>query len=175
MHEISKDCYVLLGDAIRERRTKLGLTLKELSERTGLAISTLSTYEHQPRQVDYKTVKSISTALGCLSSSIIKEIQTKGGTLEFNARNASNGIILKDAEDNEILFQEDDVESEAQNWADFLRFLTDHYGPSAGEYSPERVYITVAPGFDHADSDGKYSWETLCCPLCDRIPQDGEL
>lgn len=69
-------------------------------------------------------------------------------------RNAANGCILtiKDEEngDAEILYQEQDG-NEIECFAEFLRYICDHYGPSTSRYSEKRIYITVEPGDKYED------------------------
>jgi len=70
--------------------------------------------------------------------------------MKFEIRRVQNGIVLRveaDSEEgaDELVYQEresDDVEA----FADFLRELTDQYGPTTSRYSPKRVYIRVEPG-----------------------------
>ncbi len=63
--------------------------------------------------------------------------------------NAANGCIVtvKDEEsgDMEIVYQEQDG-NEVEGFAEFLRYICDHYGPSTSRYSKKRIYITVSPG-----------------------------
>lgn len=71
--------------------------------------------------------------------------------MKFEIRSARNGVILRvesdepDAAPEEVVYQErdgDDVEA----FADFLRHLVDHYGPTTSRYSPKRIHVTVEPG-----------------------------
>lgn len=70
--------------------------------------------------------------------------------MKIEIRPASNGVILKvrataKEDGEEIVHQQvegDDVEA----FADFLRFLLDHYGPKTSRYSPKRIYVRVEPG-----------------------------
>jgi transcriptional regulator with XRE-family HTH domain len=52
------------GDAIRDLRRKIGLTLMEMSERTGLAVSTLSKLEKGNVSLSYDKILLLSRALG---------------------------------------------------------------------------------------------------------------
>lgn len=71
--------------------------------------------------------------------------------MKFEIRPASNGVVLRvdhdfpDAEPEEVVYQEQDG-NEVEAFADFLRHLDAHYGPSTSRYSEKRIYITVEPG-----------------------------
>src|SRR6476469_2009907 len=52
------------GDTIRAIRKKLGLTLNEVGERTGMAVSTLSKIEKGRVSLSFDKLLSISKALG---------------------------------------------------------------------------------------------------------------
>ena len=67
--------------------------------------------------------------------------------MEFKLQRAKNGIILE-MEDEKVVFQ-DTEQNEHEMFADFLRYLSDNYGPSDSRYSPARIYIRVAPGDKH--------------------------
>lgn len=79
----------------------------------------------------------------------------------FEMRRAKNGYVLKvtdpeakDFGEEEVVCQEeysDDEGNEVERFADFLRYLSDHYGPTTSRYSPKRIYIRVAPGDKHED------------------------
>jgi len=62
----------------------------------------------------------------------------------------ANGLILEiryrdDSDDeNEVVYQE--MEDEVEAFAEFLRFLTDEYGPPTSRYSPKRIHVIVEPG-----------------------------
>jgi len=75
--------------------------------------------------------------------------------MKFEIRPAQNGLILRvdhgfgdDDEPEEIVYQEEDG-NEIEAFADFLRHLNDHYGPSTSRYSPKRIYVRVEPGDKH--------------------------
>lgn len=68
-------------------------------------------------------------------------------------RFVSGGAIVVDGEGQETIFGYDgDRISEVEGFAGLLRFLSEEYGPSTSRYSPERIYISVAPG-DKFDSE----------------------
>jgi transcriptional regulator with XRE-family HTH domain len=52
------------GQAIRALRNKLGLTLQEVSKRTGLAVSTISKLEMGRAALSYEKLSLVSTGLG---------------------------------------------------------------------------------------------------------------
>ena len=71
--------------------------------------------------------------------------------MKFEIRHAANGVILRVEDDapgaspEEVVYQEredDDVEV----FADFLRHLVDHYGPTTSRYSAKRIHVVVEPG-----------------------------
>ena len=69
--------------------------------------------------------------------------------MKFEIRRVKNGAVLRvDSEgedsDEEIVYQEQEDEIEA--FADFLRHLVDHYGPTTSRYSPKKIFIRVEPG-----------------------------
>jgi len=70
--------------------------------------------------------------------------------MKFEIRRVQNGAVLRvetNGEDSgeEIVYQgQEDGEIEA--FADFLRHLVDHYGPTTSRYSPKRITIRVEPG-----------------------------
>lgn len=77
--------------------------------------------------------------------------------MKFEIRSTKNGALLRVEHDNhegeteEICYQEIDG-GEIEAFADFLRLLDEHYGPSTSRYSPKRIYISVEPGDKHGDS-----------------------
>lgn len=82
--------------------------------------------------------------------------------MKFEIRHARNGVVL--AVDpvvpgepvEEVVYQETE-DGEIEAFADFLRFLVDHYGPTTSRYSPKRIHVIVKPGDKYAgggdDSD----------------------
>jgi hypothetical protein len=71
--------------------------------------------------------------------------------MKFEIRAVKNGAVLRveldspQTEVEEIAYQETES-SEVEAFADFLRFLVDHYGPTTSRYSPKRIHILVEPG-----------------------------
>jgi antitoxin component HigA of HigAB toxin-antitoxin module len=53
------------GMALRVYRDNAGLTLQELSDKTGIAKSHLSEIEHNKRAIGVKTAKKLAEVLGC--------------------------------------------------------------------------------------------------------------
>ena len=76
--------------------------------------------------------------------------------MKFEIRHTNNGALLRvehdypEGETEEICYQETEGE-EIEAFADFLRFLNDHYGPSTNRYSPKRIHILVKTGDKHQD------------------------
>jgi len=56
-----------------------------------------------------------------------------------------SATTIAEGETEEICYQEIDG-GEIQAFADFLRYLNEHYGPSTRRYSPKRIYISVKLG-----------------------------
>ena len=70
--------------------------------------------------------------------------------MKFEIRRVRNGAVLRveadDAEEGgEVVYQETDLD-EIEAFADFLRHLLDHFGPTTSRYSPKRIRILVEPG-----------------------------
>jgi hypothetical protein len=71
--------------------------------------------------------------------------------MKFEIRHAQNGAILRvehdhrEGETEGICYQETEG-GEIEAFADFLRYINEHYGPSTSRYSPKRIYISVKPG-----------------------------
>ncbi len=71
--------------------------------------------------------------------------------MKIEIQNVANGLVLRiEAESpgdeaHEIVYQaRDDAEVEA--FADCLRYLLEHYGPTTSRYSPKRIRVVVEPG-----------------------------
>lgn len=71
--------------------------------------------------------------------------------MKFEIRHAANGVILRvetdapDAAVDEVIYQERE-DDEIEAFADFLRHILDHYGPTTSRYSAKRIHIVVEPG-----------------------------
>ena len=70
--------------------------------------------------------------------------------MKFEIRRVRNGAVLRveadDAEEGgDVVYQETE-QDEIEAFADFLRHLLDHYGPTTSRYSPKRIRILVEPG-----------------------------
>ena len=80
--------------------------------------------------------------------------------MKFEIRPAANGVVLREDHDlpdtapDEVVYQEQDG-NEIEAFADFLRHLVDHYGPTTSRYSPKRIHITVEPGDKYEPPEGK--------------------
>lgn len=59
-----KNVYGLLGDSIRARRLKLGLTLEDLAELASMHASYIGQIERNSKKASLKTVASLAVALG---------------------------------------------------------------------------------------------------------------
>jgi len=74
--------------------------------------------------------------------------------MKFEIRHTNNGALLRvehdypEGETEEICYQKTEG-GEIEAFADFLRFLNDHYSPSTNRYSPKRIHILVKPGDKH--------------------------
>jgi len=70
--------------------------------------------------------------------------------MKFEIRRVLNGAVLRvesegDGSEEEIVYQEQD-DDEIEAFADFLRHLVEHYGPTTSRYSPKRISIRIDPG-----------------------------
>ena len=77
--------------------------------------------------------------------------------MKFEIKSATNGIILKCMDDGEEYVMQVG-NNEVETFADFLRTLTDVYGPIDGRHEAQRIHIIVRPGDKHPDYNG--------CPEC---------
>lgn len=70
--------------------------------------------------------------------------------MKIEIRNVANGVVLQiepeqpGDEAQEIVYQAHD-HAEVEAFAEFLRYLVDHYGPHTSRYSPKRIYVRVEP------------------------------
>lgn len=82
--------------------------------------------------------------------------------MKFEIRRAANGAILlvetdaPDATPDEVVYQERE-DDEIEAFADFLRHLLEHYGPSTSRYSAKRIHIVVEPGDKYTEPEGATS------------------
>ena len=96
----------------------------------------------------------------------------KGLAMRFELRHVKNGAVLRieydigdEVETEELVYQEADEEAnEVEAFADFLRAINDHYGPSTSRYSPKRVYVVVEPGDEHDDAKSRAAGGTETSP-----------
>ncbi len=78
--------------------------------------------------------------------------------MKFEIRHVANGVILRvedqapDASPAEVVYQERE-DDEIEAFAEFLRHVLDHYGPSTSRYSAKRIHVVVEPG-DKCDGRG---------------------
>ena len=71
--------------------------------------------------------------------------------MKFKIRHVQNGAVLRvepqtPAEETEEVVHQETGADELEAFADFLRYLADHYGPHTSRYSPKRIYIRLEPG-----------------------------
>ncbi|MBI2202184.1 MAG: hypothetical protein HYU43_09650, partial [Armatimonadetes bacterium] len=70
--------------------------------------------------------------------------------MKFEIRRVRNGAVLRveadGAEDGEEVVYQETESDEIEAFADFLRHLLEHYGPTTSRYSPKRICILVEPG-----------------------------
>lgn len=73
--------------------------------------------------------------------------------MKFEIRRIANGTVLRLEPDQpgdeaeEIVYQaRESDEEDIEAFADFLRYLADHYGPHTSRYSPKRIFVQVEPG-----------------------------
>ncbi len=75
-----------LGSQMRALRARYGLTLKEMSERTGLPFSTLSKVEHDRLTLTYDKLLMISERLNIRMSELFAEAKEAGGAVANSRR-----------------------------------------------------------------------------------------
>ncbi len=67
----------------------------------------------------------------------------------IKVRQAKNGLILEavvgDSPLEEVAYQER-YDDEVECFADLLRLLDEHFGPTTSRYSPKRIYVRVEQG-----------------------------
>ncbi len=79
--------------------------------------------------------------------------------MKFEIKSITNGHILKCVDDDgEYVYQSRGDSSDVEAFADFLRELTDAYGPQDGRHEAQRIHVLVRPGDKHPDFNG--------CPEC---------
>ena len=70
--------------------------------------------------------------------------------MKFEIRRVQNGAVLRvepEGDDSSVEIVDQEQEGgEIEAFADFLRHLVDHYGPTTSRYSPKRISIRVEPG-----------------------------
>ena len=92
--------------------------------------------------------------------------------MRFEPRHVKNGAVLRieydigdEVEAEELGYQEADEEAnEVEAFADFLRAINDHHGPSTSRHSPKRVYVIVEPGDEHDDAKSRAAGGTETSP-----------
>jgi transcriptional regulator with XRE-family HTH domain len=68
-----------LGSVIRAFRARNGWTLKEMSERVDIPLSTLSKVEHDRLTLSYDKLQQLSERLGVRMAELFSEVSPKGG------------------------------------------------------------------------------------------------
>ena len=70
--------------------------------------------------------------------------------MKFDIRRVQNGVVLRvetdGAEPGEEIVYQAQEDGEVEAFADFLRHLVEHYGPTTSRYSPKRISIRIDPG-----------------------------
>ena len=74
------------GETIRTLRKRLGMTLSDLSTRTGLAVSTLSKLEKGRASLSYDKLLLVSKGLGVDMAQVLEPAATPGGGLRAQGR-----------------------------------------------------------------------------------------
>ena len=75
-----------LGSLMRSLRDRYGLTLKEMSERTGVPFSTLSKVEHDRLTLTYDKLQMISDRLGVRMSELFAEPKSEPAAVANSRR-----------------------------------------------------------------------------------------
>jgi len=71
--------------------------------------------------------------------------------MKIEIRHVRNGVVLRveleqEGEEAEEFVYQETGSDEIEAFADFLRTLLDHYGPTTSRYSPRRILVVVEPG-----------------------------
>ncbi|MBU1856224.1 MAG: hypothetical protein KKC28_04505 [Verrucomicrobia bacterium] len=70
--------------------------------------------------------------------------------MKFEIRQVRNGAVLRveanGAEGPEEITYQEREDDEIEAFADFLRVVLDHYGPTTSRYSQKRIRVLVEPG-----------------------------
>lgn len=84
--------------------------------------------------------------------------------MKFEIRRAKNGWILEGLDpENPSAVVGVEAEDEHESFADFLREICQHYGPTDSKYSLKRIRIAVLPGRDYVGPLGDEYRESLEC------------
>jgi transcriptional regulator with XRE-family HTH domain len=66
--------YIRKGTKLQKSREEAGLTQEDLSEKTGISLSTIRSFEQRQRELTrarYNTVRDLARAIGCEIEDII--------------------------------------------------------------------------------------------------------
>lgn len=74
-----------IGTRIRQRRDELGLTLKQLSRRTGISESAISLIEHNERQPMFDTAMRLARGLDMTAEQLENGTAASATTAEASA------------------------------------------------------------------------------------------
>lgn len=98
------------GEAIRSLRNKLGLTLTAVSERTGMAISTLSKLEKGHISLSYEKLMTLSTAFGVDMAELLGPASSAapaGGNGRRVVQRAGEGYLVETRSYNQLYLATD--------------------------------------------------------------------
>jgi transcriptional regulator with XRE-family HTH domain len=126
-----------MGDRIRRHRKRRGLTLKELSEKSGLAVSTISKAERNQLSLTYDRFMNLTEALGLEVSDLFDRKKPSIGTDGIAIHRAGEGpthqagnyvyqLLCADLKEKHMVPMEGTTK--AGQVSDF-----DHFGQHAGE------------------------------------------
>lgn len=72
--------------------------------------------------------------------------------MKIEFKTAQNGLVMEVAGERYVYQDGDSDSQDIERFADFLRTITDRYGPPTSRYSKERIYIVVEPGDKYEDT-----------------------
>ena len=76
--------------------------------------------------------------------------------MKFEIKKHKNGYLIKAEDEEEGVVYEENEADEFTAFANFLRTLTDFYGPQEdGRYSEKRIYVRIEPGDKWDAPEGK--------------------
>jgi len=96
IHLLISNLHMEFGERLKELRTGLNISQKELSEKTGLTLRTIQRIENNEVKPSLYSVKAISDALELASSDLLKTSNTKPYEFNVNLKITDMNQFLND-------------------------------------------------------------------------------